>query len=258
VHTSGTIGAVSWSADGSYTYDPDGHFEHLQAGSSATDTFTYTVSDGHGGTDTATVTITISGVNDPPVAADDNATTLQGTSVIIYVLDNDSDPDGDIFTLDSVGQAGNGTVNKINNYVIYTPSQPFEGIDTFTYTISDGHGGTDTATVTVTVTAAVVQGLATIVVTIDQGPTAPIYISTGGGWAIDEDTGYPVDGTHHVTSGPTHSITVAGGHYYCVWVGGTVTRYVNSCPPTWSGVGSPTACGDAAAATTYAVHFTQG
>ena len=63
VDTSGTVGALTaWNADGSFTYDPDGQFEYLQAGSSTTDSFTYTVSDACGGSDTATVTITINGV----------------------------------------------------------------------------------------------------------------------------------------------------------------------------------------------------
>ena len=52
--------------DGSFTYDPDGQFEYLKAGSSATDSFTYTVSDGKGGADSATVTITINGASDVP------------------------------------------------------------------------------------------------------------------------------------------------------------------------------------------------
>ena len=34
----------------------------------------------------------------------------------------------------------------------YTPAANYFGPDSFTYTISDGHGGTDTATVSITVT----------------------------------------------------------------------------------------------------------
>jgi VCBS repeat-containing protein len=283
VDTSGTVGNVTaWAADGSFAYDPDGQFEHLEAGNTTTDRFTYTVTDEFGITDTATVTITINGVydeppytppayippayypppysppvNHPPVAVDDSATTPQDTPVTIGILDNDSDPDGDALTLDSIGPAGNGTVASNGTGVTYTPNPGFIGTDIFTYTIGDGNGNADTATVTVTVTAVIIQATATISVTVDQGPTAPIYITTDDGWAVDEDTGEPVDGTNHEASGPTHSITVAGGHSYCVYVGGDVTRYVNGPPPGWSGDGTETACGLAEAGGHYALHFTQ-
>ena len=37
VDTSGTIGTVTWNANGSFTYNPNGKFDELQAGDSATD-----------------------------------------------------------------------------------------------------------------------------------------------------------------------------------------------------------------------------
>ncbi len=49
------------------TYDPNGAFEHLVLGQTATDTFTYTASNGQGGSDTATVTVVIDGVGDAEV-----------------------------------------------------------------------------------------------------------------------------------------------------------------------------------------------
>jgi VCBS repeat-containing protein len=55
-------------ADGSVAYDPNGAFDSLNDGETATDTFTYTVSDGNGGTDTATASITINGATDAPVS----------------------------------------------------------------------------------------------------------------------------------------------------------------------------------------------
>ncbi|WP_299411911.1 Ig-like domain-containing protein, partial [Acaryochloris sp. IP29b_bin.148] len=64
IDTTGTQGIVTNNNDGTFDYDPNGQFESLAAGETATDTFTYTVDDGNGGTDTATVTITINGVND--------------------------------------------------------------------------------------------------------------------------------------------------------------------------------------------------
>jgi VCBS repeat-containing protein len=215
VDTSGTVGAVTaWNADGSFTYNPNGQFEYLQAGGSTTDSFTYMVSDGYSGNDTATVTVTVNGLNDPPVAVNDSAVTKKDTPVIIDVLSNDSDPDvGDILTVDSVTQGANGSVSNNGSYATYTPATGFNGTDSFSYTVSDGNGGTDTATVSVTV----VDAFATIFVHVDTGPTASIFIwdYTTGGWAIDLDTQEPVDGTNHATS---ESIDVVAGHYYYVWV----------------------------------------
>ena len=258
VDTSGTVGALTaWDADGSFTYDPDGQFEYLQAGGSTTDSFTYTVSDGNGGTDTATVTITINGVNDPPVAVNDTATTPEDTPITIDVLNNDFDVDGDTLTVDSVTQGTNSSVTNNGNNVTYTPDPGFSGTDSFTYTVSDGNGGTDTATVSVNVT--VIETPASINVQIDNGPTASIYIwnNTTSQWAIDEATGEEVDGTNHVTS---DTITVAAGHHYHVWVEATdVIYYVKGYPKAkgWditSDAGA--AYGYAAADSNYPVHFT--
>ena len=45
--TAGTKGSVSINANGTVHYDPNGQFQSLTAGQTATDTFTYTVSDGY-------------------------------------------------------------------------------------------------------------------------------------------------------------------------------------------------------------------
>jgi PKD repeat protein len=97
------------------------------------------------------VVITVTGVNDPPVAADDAASTVQAIRVTIDVLDNDGDIDDDPLTVYAVGPAGDGTVTNNVNDVTYTSTRSFFGTDVFTYTVSDGEGGFDTATVTVTV-----------------------------------------------------------------------------------------------------------
>ena len=70
VDTTGTLGTVTNNGDGTFSYDPNGAFESLNDGETATDTFAYTLSDGNGGTDTATVTITINGVNDNTAPTD--------------------------------------------------------------------------------------------------------------------------------------------------------------------------------------------
>jgi VCBS repeat-containing protein len=66
IDTTGTKGSVSINADGSIHYDPNGQFESLNEGQTATDTFTYKVSDGFHTSSAATVTVTINGSNDAP------------------------------------------------------------------------------------------------------------------------------------------------------------------------------------------------
>ena len=57
-------GLITLNADGSYEYNPNGAFDALNDGASATDSFNYEASDNNGGFSTATVTITINGVNE--------------------------------------------------------------------------------------------------------------------------------------------------------------------------------------------------
>ncbi len=115
VGTLGTLGLVSINPDGEgVTYNPNGVFNNLAVGDTATDTFTYTVSDGNGGTDTATVTVTITGENDQPnldldndgVSGDvDYATLYQpGTPVSIAEAGGSliTDIDGDTLTISIV------------------------------------------------------------------------------------------------------------------------------------------------------------
>jgi hypothetical protein len=86
--------------------------------------------------------------NQAPIAQDDTAE-AQGSSTVIDVLANDSDPDGDVLAIESFTQPEKGEVVQSGNDLIYLPDPvPLEGADQFEYTISDGNGGTDTATVT--------------------------------------------------------------------------------------------------------------
>ena len=168
VDTTGTQGTVvidPMNPD-QVLYDPNGQFEDLGVGETATDTFTYTVTDGNGGTDTATVTVTITGGNEPPVAAPDSTTVGEDDAATpINVIANDTDVDGDdldVLTIDTTGTEGTVVIDPMNpDQVLYDPNGQFEDLgvgetatDTFTYTVTDGNGGTDTATVTVTITGA--------------------------------------------------------------------------------------------------------
>ena len=148
--TQGDDGIVTIAANGAtVTYTPN-------AGFTGSDEFTYTVSDGTD-QDTATVMVSVTAppppTNNDPMAADDEADTDEGTSVMISVLANDSDADGDSLTIMSVTQGNDGSVVIADDgmSVTYRPNAGFTGEDQFMYTVSDGDGGTDTATVMVDV-----------------------------------------------------------------------------------------------------------
>lgn len=99
--------------------------------------------------------------NQPPQANDDTSATDQNGFVVIDVLTNDTDPDGQIIPSCTkvVTQPSHGTavVDTTNGKIAYTPAKDFNGTDTFVYEICDDKGATDTATVTVTVKPPVAQ-----------------------------------------------------------------------------------------------------
>jgi hypothetical protein len=114
--------------------------------------------------------------NQPPIAADDIATTQQDTAVLISVLANDSDPEDDALTVVAFSQGANGGVSGNDNSVTYIPAAGFTGVDNFSYTINDSLGAAATANVSVTVTA------------VNQPPSAmadSVSISPGESIVID-------------------------------------------------------------------------
>jgi len=181
--TSATQGSVVNVGNGNFDYNPNGAFNALAAGESATDSFTYTVSDGNGGTDTATVTFVINGVDNPPTAIADTATLSERFSRNINVLANDSDPDsppselsltainGNSFTVGNrlTLASGSQVIVNANNTVTYLPisfgglEQGQTGTDNFTYTVEDAEGNAATATVNLTINGYTPPAVNTIV-----------------------------------------------------------------------------------------------
>ncbi|WP_391856880.1 Ig-like domain-containing protein [Vibrio cidicii] len=85
-----------------------------------------------------------------PQASDDTAVVTRNGSVVIDVLSNDTDADGDSLTLSSAS-VDIGSVSVVNNQLSYTTQSQFFGVATITYSVTDGNGGTGTAKVTVNV-----------------------------------------------------------------------------------------------------------
>lgn len=121
------------------------------SGQAGTDSFSYTIADGDGGSATGTVTVSI--YNQTPVANADTLTTTAGVVQTFNPRTNDSDPDGDTFTITAAtnGSKGTVTVGSGGTSVTYTPAAGQTGADSFTYTITDAFGASATASVSVTI-----------------------------------------------------------------------------------------------------------
>ena len=135
------------------TYTPNADYYGI-------DSFTFTTNDGTVTSTPATVNVTVNFVNSPPVAKNDAFMEEEDSvsNTLTVLADNgngpDSDPNGDTLTIIGVGtpdKGGSVSINASKNVLLYTPAAGFFGTESFTYTISDGHGGTASATVTATV-----------------------------------------------------------------------------------------------------------
>jgi VCBS repeat-containing protein len=243
---------LTLSANGDFTYDPNGVFNALDGAGSDTDSFSYTLSDG-ACTDNATVTITLQGENDCPAAADDSFTVAQNGTLSDSVTGSggggeDSDPDtGDTFTVvevngqsADVGQAislpsgalltlnSDGTFNYDPNGAYDDAADAATGSDSFAYTISDGDCS-DSATVSITITGEndcpVAQDDSD---TTDQDTVlnGDVLADNGGGADEDADTGATLTITEvngvagnvgtqiTLTSGALLTISAAGTYSY--------------------------------------------
>jgi VCBS repeat-containing protein len=181
------------------------------------DSFTFTVSDGTATTPTAVFNITVNPVNDPPNAVDDSTQVPENAAATpVAVLSNDSDPEGDSLTITGVTQGAHGTVTITGGGtgLTYQPATSYSGPDSFTYTISDGHGGQDTATVSVTVL-----------------PNNPPIATDDEATIIENASAQPIDVLANDTTSPDTGETLSiiavtqGSHGTAAIVGSTSATY---------------------------------
>lgn len=196
--TLGSIGSpvcvgVPSSCAATVTYTPS-------ADATGADSFTFTVDDGTAGASApATVGMTIANVNDPPSAVNDTLTVDEDDPpTAVDVLANDTiapDVGETLHIVDaSEGTHGNVAITGLGTGVTYEPDPNTNGPDSFTYTISDGHGGTDVGTVTVTVNPVndPPNGVDDAVTVNEDAPTTTFSV-------LANDTDVELD-TLHVTS----------------------------------------------------------
>ncbi|MFT5524301.1 MAG: VCBS repeat-containing protein [Pirellulaceae bacterium] len=197
------FGVVTLSSDGSFDYDPNGQFETLNAGGVDTDTFTYSVTDGIA-SDSATATIQIDGVNDAPVADDEQLSLFASATITSIFPADDIDAEDDQTTLTYNVTAAPALGNLVNN-----------GNGTFTFDPNgdfDGLGSRESATVTFTYAATDMRsavsntGTMTIFVhgensdpTANNDPTPPLP----GLYQTDEDTAFNLAAVNGVLANDT-------------------------------------------------------
>ena len=119
------------------------------------DSFVYQITDGRGGFASARVDVQVFATNVPPAAVNDIALTPEDTAITINVTANDSDANaGDTLAVSSFTAPLNGTIASSGaGSLTYSPNPDFNGVDTFTYRITDGLVESDAATVTITISA---------------------------------------------------------------------------------------------------------
>ena len=148
-----TVGSITQGSNGvvvnngsDITYTPNTNF-------CGTDQFTYRASDGFTLSNAVAVTLTVTCVNYLPIVISDTfAVAEDSADNILDVLANDSDLDGDTLVITVIGEpSAGGTAVFNSNVITYRPTLNFFGMETFTYTASDGQGGEGTALVTVIV-----------------------------------------------------------------------------------------------------------
>ena len=206
-----TVTSVGAAAHGIATLNGNGTVHYVPAANyNGADSFGYSIRDSIGFTDSATVSVTVSPVNDPPTAAGDTASLNEDTSTAINVVANDTDVDGDTLTPIAIGGSPVGAVAINGNGTIqYTPPPNYYGSDSFSYTVSDGHGGTASANVTVTVAA------------VNDPPTAdPKTYTTNYGTAVTATlTGADIETcelSFQIVTPPAHGSLGGIGSKICV------------------------------------------
>ncbi|MBN2899029.1 MAG: tandem-95 repeat protein, partial [Clostridia bacterium] len=146
----GTVSDINLT-DGTFIYTPEEAYTGV-------DSLSYRICDADNQCDEAWVLLNVNSVNVPPVAVNDTVIAGNcGGEVIIDVVANDSDPDGDdLTTPELIVSVENGTlIQNEDGTFTYNPVDGFQGTVQFTYEICDSENPDaalcDQAVVTITV-----------------------------------------------------------------------------------------------------------
>ncbi len=155
-------GLFTIDANGDISFDPNGEFEDLDVGETATTTITYQVSDGEGGFDTASVTMTIQGVNDAPIVTGTLTPQTGVDGAALFPFDASTafeDVDGESLSYSSPDMPSWMSINPVTGEITGTPPADAsqggpnsDGVYTVTVVGTDPDGEAVSTTVTYTFT----------------------------------------------------------------------------------------------------------
>ena len=150
------------------------------------DSFTFAVNDGHlqsaPGTISVTVTAPTVPVNLPPTASGQSLGTL--CAHVLPITLTGSDPEHAVLTY-SVGTPSHGTLTGTAPALTYRPYPGYTGLDSFTFTVSDGVQDSAPATVAIVVRAFHHRPVAAAQ-SVSTGQDDPVRIHLRG-WSSDDD-----------------------------------------------------------------------
>jgi Tol biopolymer transport system component len=113
------------------------------------DSFAFTADDGVLTSDPAAVTISVTNVNDPPVAQVQMIAAMEDIAATIVLVGTDTE--GSALTYTIVDAPAHGTLSGTGATRTYTPAPNLHGVDSFTFTVSDGMATSSPATVSIVI-----------------------------------------------------------------------------------------------------------
>ena len=129
---SGTITEYN-TATGAFTYEPNENFYGL-------DSFTFQAYDGNSYSEKGVARIEVAPVNDRPYAEDIAFATTEDASLIDQLIASDVDRE-DTLRFSVYDSSLNGSVDELDSLTgifTYIPDENYNGLDSFTYRVSDG------------------------------------------------------------------------------------------------------------------------
>jgi photosystem II stability/assembly factor-like uncharacterized protein len=148
------------------------------ANKTGTDSFTFRVTAAGMTSAVSTVSIIITNVNDVPVATAQTVGTDEDTAKAITLAA--TDVDGDTLTYAVVTQPAYGKLSGVPPALTYTPTNNFNGTDTFTFRVNDGTANSGPATVTINVAS------------VNDIPIANSLVGTNAVGALEDGSGVAV------------------------------------------------------------------